>query len=241
MKMCFLEIVTSLILGLFILIFGLIRYKKNGFIEASDQLHSTSNYKTFIRNVKKILPFIWPKKSITLQIKIIICFFLMICCRIVNVFVPIYAKKVVDQLNNEVFCWDLILALFGLKFLQRYGILDTLRSYLWKDVHDFIERESQIALFRHLHQLSLRWHLSRKLGEILLVIARGVESMCTILSDFLFNIIPIFADIFIALLYLSTAFNAWFILIISVMIVSHLVLTFTSKSCSKFKVYQKST
>ena len=189
----------------------------------------TSNGRNLLKTFRTILPFIWPKNSIALQIKIIVCFLLMICCRIMNLLVPIYAKKVVDQLNKQVFCWDLILALFGLKMLQGNGIFDTLRSCLWKDVNQYTEREGQIALFRHLHQLSLRWHLSRKLGEVLSVMGRGVNSMCSMLSFFLFDIIPIFADIFIAAFYLSTAFNAWFILIILVMIALHLVKTISSK------------
>ena len=194
-------------------------------MEASEQLHSASTYRKF----KKILPFIWPKKSITLQIKIIICFFLMVCCRIINVLVPIYSKKVIDQLNNQVFCWDLILMLSGLQLLQGNGILDTLRSYLWKDVDQFTEREAQVVLFRHVHQLSLRWHLSRKLGEILHVIGRGIDSMCSLLSYFLFTLIPIVADIVIALIYFSSVFNAWFILIILAMIFFYVVLIVTSK------------
>ena len=148
----------------------------------------------------------------------------MVCGRIVNVFVPIYSKKVIDQLNNQVFCWDLILMLSGMQLLQGNGLFDTLRSYLWKDVDQFTEREAQIAIFRHLHQLSLRWHLSRKLGEILHVIGRGIESMCTLLSYFFFTLIPIVADIFIALIYFTSVFNAWFILIILVMILLYVFL-----------------
>ena len=153
----------------------------------------------------------------------------MICSRCMNLLVPIYAKKVVDELTNQVFCWDLILLLIGLKFLRGSGGLHLLRRYLWIDVDLYTEREGKIALFSHVQQLSLRWHLSRKFGEVLQVMNRGIWSMNSLLSYFVFSFIPMVADIFIALGYFLTVFNAWFVLIILVMVVLHLSLTILSK------------
>jgi len=74
----------------------------------------------------------------------------------------------------------------------------------------------QIKLFDHLHSLSLRWHLSRKTGEVLRVINRGTDSINSLLSYLLFNIFPTIADILIAIVYFATAFNPWFSLIVFV-------------------------
>ena len=197
----------------------------------SSQTTQGSKNRNLIKIVKTILPFIWPKKSIALQIKIIICFLLMICSRCMNLLVPIYAKKVVDELTNQVFCWDLILLLIGLKFLRGSGGLHLLRRYLWIDVDLYTEREGKIALFSHVQQLSLRWHLSRKFGEVLQVMSRGVWSMDSLLNYFVFTFIPMVADIFIAASYLFAVFNAWFALIILVMITLYFGLTMTSVFC----------
>jgi len=70
-----------------------------------------------------------------------------------------------------------------------------------------------MQLFEHLHNLSLRWHLSRKTGEVLRVINRGTDSITSLLSYLVFNILPTTVDIIIAIVYFVTAFNPWFGLI----------------------------
>lgn len=74
----------------------------------------------------------------------------------------------------------------------------------------------QVTLFRHLHSLSLRWHLSRKTGEVLRIMDRGTDSITNLLNYILFSIIPTLIDIAIAVIYFVTYFNAWFGLIVFV-------------------------
>ncbi len=80
----------------------------------------------------------------------------------------------------------------------------------------------QIELFRHLHSLSLRWHLSRKSGEVLRVMDRGTDSINELLSLLLLQILPAFMDIAIAIIYFGTFFGGWFSLIVFVMMVLYL-------------------
>ena len=81
---------------------------------------------------------------------------------------------------------------------------------------------AQIRLFDHLHSLSLRWHVSRKTGEVLRSIDRGTASINNILSYVVFNILPTIADIIIAIIYFITEFDAWFGLIVFVCLVLYL-------------------
>jgi len=74
----------------------------------------------------------------------------------------------------------------------------------------------QVRLFAHLHGLSLRWHLSRKTGEVLRVVDRGTTSVNSLLNYILFSIMPTIVDIIIAIFYFLTMFNAWFALIVFV-------------------------
>ena len=68
----------------------------------------------------------------------------------------------------------------------------------------------QVKLFSHLHSLSLRWHLSRKTGEVLRSIDRGTTSINSLLSYVVFSIAPTICDIIIAIVYFITYFNIWF-------------------------------
>lgn len=72
----------------------------------------------------------------------------------------------------------------------------------------------QLELFRHLHDLPLKWHLSRKTGEVLRVMDRGTDSIDNLLSYILFSITPTIVDIIVAVVYFITAFNVWFGLIV---------------------------
>lgn len=80
----------------------------------------------------------------------------------------------------------------------------------------FLSSLTQLELFRHLHSLSLKWHLSRKTGEVLRIMDRGTDSINGLLSLILFQIIPTFLDIIIAIMYFVTFFGGWFGLIIFV-------------------------
>merc|ERR1739846_158787 len=107
------------------------------------------------------------------------------------------------------------------------GLLNMTRSFLWIKVSQYTKREIQVGLFSHLHSLSLRWHLSRKTGEVLRVMDRGTESVNSLLDYLIFNIVPTLIDVIIAITYFTTAFSAWFGLIIFLMMVIFLAITIT--------------
>lgn len=96
------------------------------------------------------------------------------------------------------------------------GMLNNLRSFLWISVQQYTTREVQVDLFRHLHSLSLRWHLGRKTGEVLTVMDRGTDSINNLLNYILFSIAPTLIDIFVAVVFFISIFNIWFGVIVFV-------------------------
>lgn len=96
------------------------------------------------------------------------------------------------------------------------GLLNNLRSFLWIRIQQYTTREIEVELFRHLHSLSLRWHLNRKTGEVLRVMDRGTDSINNLLNYILFSIAPTIIDILIAVVFFATTFNSWFGLIVFV-------------------------
>ena len=83
------------------------------------------------------------------------------------------------------------------------------RTYLWIRVQQFTALEIQVGLFHHIHQLSLKWHMSRKTGEVLRVMDRGTSSINNLLQYLVFSIVPTFIDIGIAIIYFCVEFNYW--------------------------------
>lgn len=201
------------------------------------QSRSSSQGSTWRNTWKKLgilLPFMWPKKSLMLQGCVIICILILLAGRVANVFVPIYYKLIVDGLGGSggypAFCWDYVLIYVTLKFLQGggtggMGFLNNLRSLLWISVQQYTSREVQVQLFSHLHNLSLRWHLGRKTGEVLRIMDRGTNSINTLLAYIVFNILPTVVDIIVAVIYFSAAFNFWFGIIVFVTMAAYLGIT----------------
>lgn len=94
------------------------------------------------------------------------------------------------------------------------GVINNLRSFLWIPVQQYTTREIELNLFQHLHQLSLRWHLQRKTGEVLRIMDRGTDSINNLLNYILFSITPTIIDLLVAVVYFTYAFNWAFGLIV---------------------------
>uniref|UniRef100_A0A1I7TF12 ATP-binding cassette sub-family B member 6, mitochondrial n=1 Tax=Caenorhabditis tropicalis TaxID=1561998 RepID=A0A1I7TF12_9PELO len=189
-----------------------------------------SAWNNLSKKVVMVAPYIWPTKSITLQLRVVFCLFLLIMGRLINVSLPILSKWIVDELSTpDNFHYSLLFLATFLKFLQGNGamggFLNTVRTYLWIPIQQYTTRELEVELFKHLHSLSLRWHLSRKTGQVLRVMDRGTSSVNNILNYILFNVVPTIADIVIAVIFFFSAFNAYFGLIVFATMVLYLAVT----------------
>eukprot|EP00043_Microstomoeca_roanoka_P013838 m.136026 g.136026 ORF g.136026 m.136026 type:complete len:877 (-) comp15861_c0_seq2:159-2789(-) len=167
-----------------------------------------------------IWPFLWPKGNWRLQARVLVCVILLVSGRVINLYVPVSYKRIVDKLTPSdehtiTFPLKEILVYVMLRFLNgggagSMGLLNNLRSFLWVAVDCYTSRVSRVNTFEHLHSLSLRWHLSRKTGEVLRMVDRGTESIGSLLSYILFNILPTLADIAVACVYFTTNFGPYF-------------------------------
>lgn len=206
------------------------------FGEEYQHIHQDQENQSTFRNAWKklrtLMPFLWPKKDFILQFRVIMCFALLIAGRVINLYVPIYNKKIVDSLSERplVFRWDWVLIYVAFKFLQgggtgSMGVLNNLRSFLWIRIQQYTTREIEVELFRHLHSLSLRWHLNRKTGEVLRVMDRGTDSINNLLNYILFSIAPTIVDILVAVVFFVMAFNWWFGFIVFLTMALYIVAT----------------
>ncbi|XP_034664606.1 ATP-binding cassette sub-family B member 6, mitochondrial [Drosophila subobscura] len=189
--------------------------------ESQANAQSGSAFRNGWRKLRKLFPYLWPKKDLALQIAVLICIMMLIAGRVIKLFLPIYRKMLVDSLTIEpiIFRWDFVLIYVALSFLQgggtgTMGLFNNLRTFLWIRVQQYTTREIEIDLFRHLHQLSLRWHLQRKTGEVLRVMDRGTDSINNLLNYIVFSITPTILDLLVAVAFFIYAFNWWFGLIV---------------------------
>ncbi|XP_017781479.1 PREDICTED: ATP-binding cassette sub-family B member 6, mitochondrial [Nicrophorus vespilloides] len=191
-----------------------------------------STWKNFWKKVRLLAPFLWPKKDCFLQFRVLFCLCLLAGGRVINLYVPIFNKMIVDSMTVAPisFRWDWILIYVTFKFLQGggtggMGLLNNLRSFLWIRIQQYTTREVEVELFRHLHSLSLRWHLGRKTGEVLRIMDRGTDSINNLLSYIIFSISPTIIDIIIACIFFVSSFNVWFGLIVFVTMLLYIIST----------------
>ncbi|KAJ1800074.1 ATP-binding cassette-type vacuolar membrane transporter Hmt1 [Coemansia sp. RSA 2399] len=188
------------------------------------------------KRLRILLPFLWPSNDRILQIRIFACVLILAAGRLVNVLAPLQFKIVVDSLSPKdgspaKFQWLHVLLYALLRALQgSVGILSTIQSFVWIPVGQNTTKRISVDMFKHLHKLSLRFHVGRKTGEILRVQDRGVTSVVSLLSSVIFNVLPTLVDIVLACYFFSVMFDLYFGTIVFTTMGSYLAVTimFTS-------------
>jgi ATP-binding cassette subfamily B protein len=163
--------------------------------------------------------YLWPHGRLDLRIRVVVAVLCLILAKIVNVGVPYLYKLAVDALTGaggpgaagsaggtfDAASGDapglavltvpltIILAYGGARILsQAFG---ELRDFVFVKVGQHSQRAIALSTFRHLHGLSLAFHLERQTGGLSRVIERGVRGISFVLSFMLFNILPTFVEI----------------------------------------------
>ncbi|KAL1228730.1 ATP-binding cassette sub-family B member [Trichinella spiralis] len=189
-------------------------FKNNEAKTHDEEKHLGFTVRHMWHKVRFLIPFIWPSENLYLQFAFVFSFLLLVLGRVVNLFAPIYHKHIVDSLNydNGTIVFDQIL----LSFI----------NYFWIGVQQHSSRQISLRLYEHLHKLSYQWHMDRKIGEVIEIMDRGVDSVNQLIIYMVFNIAPVIMDIMIAIIYFCVTFNYIFGLIVLTTMAIYLIATF---------------
>jgi ATP-binding cassette subfamily B protein len=121
---------------------------------------------------------------------------LLIAAKLTNVAVPLVMKAVVDGLDPKIALLAVPAALVAAYGLLRFSttLFAELRDVVFVRVTQRAIRRVALGVFRHLHQLSLRFHLERQTGGMTRDIERGTRGISTLLSYLIFSIIPVILE-----------------------------------------------
>lgn len=143
--------------------------------------------------LKRFLPYLWPRDNPSLKRRIVIAIMLVIAAKATILSLPFAYRAAVDSMttvSNEAFMAALAMVLaYGLGRFASVGF-DNLRNMVFERVGQDATRQFAEDVFHRLHQLSLRFHLSRRTGEITKTIERGTKTIDSMLYFMLFNIAP---------------------------------------------------
>ncbi len=167
-------------------------------------LELTSGQRTGWRAARLLLPYLWEFKG-----RVAIALVFLVAAKLANVGVPLVLKQIVDALDPRqaslVLPFMLLLA-YGLLRLST-TLFAELRDIVFVRVTQRAVRRIALAVFRHLHALSLRFHLDRQTGGVSRDIERGTRGIGTLMSYMLFSIIPVILEFALVAAVLLTHFD----------------------------------
>lgn len=159
--------------------------------------------------IKTLLPYLWAYKW-----RVIFALSCLVGAKLANVGVPLVLKHLIDDLTPSSQQSPVVLPM---ALLVAYGLLRTsttvfteLRELLFARVTQRAIRTIALKVFRHLHALSLRFHLNRQTGGMTRDIERGTRGIGSLISYTLFSILPTLIEITLVLTYLLTHYDIWF-------------------------------
>ncbi|MDH4188754.1 MAG: ABC transporter ATP-binding protein/permease [Betaproteobacteria bacterium] len=133
----------------------------------------------------------------------------LVTAKLANVGVPLVMKEVVDRLDSRSALLALPLALLAIYGALRFSttLFAELRDVVFVRVAQRAMRRVALGVFRHLHSLSLRFHLDRQTGGMTRDIERGTRGIASLLSYMLFSIIPVLFEFALVALVLLGRFD----------------------------------
>jgi ATP-binding cassette subfamily B protein len=140
----------------------------------------------------RFLPMLWPKDDVELRLRVVGAVLLVLAGKAITLAMPFAYKAVVDAMSGKAAAWTAALMLVVAYAAARFGgvLADNLRNALFEKVGQNAARRLSARVFRHVHALSLRFHLERRTGSLSKIVERGTKSIDMMLYFLLFNIAP---------------------------------------------------
>ena len=192
-----------------------------------------------LATLRALLPYLWPVGEWDMRARVFLAIVCMISAKIAVVYVPILFKEAIDSLPvlvkaGAVLPLGLILA-YGAARVASLAFAE-LRDAVFANVGQRAIRAIGLMTFRHLHALSLRFHLKRQTGGLSRAIERGVKAIETLLRFMLFNVLPTIFEIFMVFGMLWGLLNIWFALVTIGTVTLYIAYTVT---VTQFRIYHR--
>ena len=182
-----------------------------------------------------LLPYLWAYKG-----RVLFAVACLVAAKVAVVGVPVLLKHIVDALDtatrtgtptgagvSAVVAVPLALvAGYGLLRLST-SVFTELREFFFARVTQASVRTLALKTFRHLHALSLRFHLGRRTGSVTREIDHGIRGISSLISFTLYSILPTLIELMLVLGYLLLNYEIWFAVIVAVSLVVYVSFTFT--------------
>ena len=181
---------------------------------------STSNNQLY--TLTRLLAYLWPKDRADLKVRVVATLGFLLAAKGVTVAAPFFYGWAVDQLTGVTEPGDQVvtpvaLIVVPIFFVIAFGVakffvaaFGEFRDAVFGPVQQNAIRKVALTTFRHLHGLSLRFHVERQTGGLSQVIGRGTRGIQFLLNFGVFNILPTIAEVIFVTAVLQVKFGIWY-------------------------------
>ena len=184
------------------------------------------------KTINLLAPFLWPKNKFSLKIRVVLAILCLVLSKATNLITPPILGRAVDSLT-ELSQGLNMYTLVPLSLIVAYGLarvatklFGELRNAVFSKVSQHAIRQLTLNTFKHLHSLSLQFHLNRKTGALSKFIDRGTKGIDFLMNYVLFNVIPTLIEIVFVAGILLTLYGLKYAVVTVVTISIYVVLTF---------------
>jgi ATP-binding cassette subfamily B protein len=184
--------------------------------------------------LRDMLPYLWPAGHPGLKARVAFALFALVLSKLVTVTTPYAFKHATDALTGQADAATT--AATAVVFLVlAYGVgrimmvvLAQIRDAVFAKVSQRAVRELAVRTFRHLHALSLKFHLERRTGGLSRIVSRGTMGIDTVLRFSLFNTIPTILEIALVAGILAWSYGWLYALVILVTVLAYVWFTYAA-------------
>ncbi|QDM41947.1 ABC transporter ATP-binding protein/permease [Altererythrobacter sp. TH136] len=178
--------------------------------------------------LKRFLPYLWPRDRKDLRLRIVGAMALVLLAKGVTLVTPLAMKQIVDTMaaGGNPLMWialSFVIAFVAARFLST--AFDNTRNIVFERVGQEATQHLAEDTFARLHQLSLRFHLSRRTGEVTKTIERGTKSIDSMLYFLLFNIAPTILELIAVAVIFYTLFGLPLVIATAITVAIYIVAT----------------
>ena len=185
------------------------------------------------RTIRRVSPYLWPAGQPGIKLRVVLALLLLLVAKLIAVGTPFFYKAAVDSLAGEgqSAAWMLgagaigLTVAYGMARLMNVGF-QQLRDAVFAVVAQRALRQLALRTFQHIHQMSLRYHITRKTGGLSRIIERGVKGVDFLLRFLLFSIGPLVLELVLVGVVLWVLFDFWYLVVVMVVIAAYVAFTF---------------
>ncbi len=185
--------------------------------------------------IRRVAPYLWPEGDPSARLRVVIALVALVLSKVATVTTPFFFREAVDLLAPEAEAaretWLLLAGPVGL--VVAYGVMRLagvgfaqLRDGVFASVGQRALRAIARETFVHIHDLSLRFHITRRTGGLSRIIERGVKGVDFLLRFLLFSIVPLILELALVAAILFAVFDVWYLVVVVVTVVLYVVFTF---------------